>query len=67
MILLNHSDRLMIQKIDGYEDIFLNKSFNEFKIEINVKLALMKTTNDSVGKKYEHYWYSKDDLLSIFN
>lgn len=54
-------------KIDGYEDIFLNKSFNEFKIEINVKLALMKTTNDSVGKKYEHYWYSKDDLLSIFN
>ena len=54
-------------KIDGYEDIFLNKSFNEFKIEINVKLALMKTTNDSVGKKYEHYWYSKDDLLSIFD
>ncbi len=53
-------------KIDGYEDIFLNKSFNEFKIEINVKLALMKTTNDSVGKKYEHYWYSKDDLMSIF-
>lgn len=54
-------------KIDGYEDVFLNKSFNESETEINVKLALMRVSNDSVGKKYEHYWYSKDDLLSIFN
>lgn len=53
-------------KIDGYEDVFLNKTFKQSEMEIDVKLALMKITNDNVGKKYEQYWFSKDDLKKLF-
>lgn len=53
-------------KIDGYENIFLDKTFTKAQTKINVKLAFIKISNDSVGKKYETYWYSKDNLLSIF-
>jgi len=54
-------------KIDGYKKVFENKPFNVGKTEIDVKLALMRITNTTVGEEYEHYWFSKDDLLSIFN
>lgn len=54
-------------KIDGYKKVFLNQIFNIGKTEIDVKLALMRKTNTTVGEAYEHYWYSKDDLLSIFD
>lgn len=57
-------------KVDGYENVFLcnnqNITFKKDGIEINVRLALIKISNDSVGKKYENYWYSKDNLKSIF-
>ena len=53
-------------KIDGFEDIFLDKTFDKMGVEIDVKLALINTKNDTVSKKYEQYWYSKDDLLSMF-
>lgn len=53
-------------KIDGYEDVFLNKTFKQSEMKIDVKLALMKITNDNVGKKYEQYWFSKDDLKKLF-
>ena len=54
-------------KIDGFKKVFENQIFNIGKTEINVKLALMRITNKTVGDEYEKYWYSKDDLLSIFD
>lgn len=54
-------------KIDGYKKVFENQIFNVGKTEIDVKLALMRITNTTVGDGYENYWYSKDDLLSIFD
>jgi Type III restriction enzyme, res subunit. len=53
-------------KIDGYNEVFLNKTFDVENIKIDVKLALVRITNTTVGKEYEHYWFSKDDLLSVF-
>ncbi len=53
-------------KIDGYEEVFLDKTFAKGDINITVDLALVKISNDTVGKKYEQYWYFKDDLISIF-
>ncbi|MBR8465141.1 DEAD/DEAH box helicase family protein [Campylobacter sp. faydin G-140] len=54
-------------KIDGYNEVFLNKNFNIEKTQIDVKLALVRITNTTVGKEYEHYWFLKDNLLSIFD
>lgn len=53
-------------KIDGYNEVFLNKTFDVENIKIDVKLALVRITNTTVGKEYEHYWFSEDDLLSVF-
>lgn len=54
-------------KIDGYKKVFENQIFNVGKTAIDVRLALMRITNTTVGDGYEDYWYSKDDLLSIFD
>ncbi|MBR8463506.1 DEAD/DEAH box helicase family protein [Campylobacter sp. faydin G-24] len=54
-------------KIDGYNEVFLNKNFNIEKTQIDVKLALVRITNTTAGKEYEHYWFLKDNLLSIFD
>lgn len=54
-------------KIDGYKKVFENQIFNVGKTTIDVKLALTRITNTTVGDRYEDYWYSKDDLLSIFD
>lgn len=53
-------------KIDAYEELFLDKTFKKNQINIKVDLALMKISNDTVGKKYEGYWYLKDDIKRIF-
>ncbi|EAK0829908.1 restriction endonuclease subunit R [Campylobacter fetus] len=54
-------------KVDGYEKVFLNQVFKVGKTEIDVKLALIRITDTTVGKRYENYWYSKDRLLNIFD
>jgi len=54
-----------IPKVEGFKKLFKDKTFNKDNLEIEVKLFLMRVSNDSLGE-YEKYWVSKDNLKSIF-
>ncbi len=54
-----------IPKVEGFKKLFKDKTFNKDNLEIEVKLFLMRVSNDTSGD-YEKYWVSKDNLKSIF-
>jgi len=59
-------------KVDGYKELFeLDKSgvkeFSKDNNKVEVKLALYRISEESVGKEYSKYWVQKDYLMEYFN
>lgn len=57
-------------KIDGYKELFEEENkpilFRQGSSEIEVRLAMYKIKDKTVGKSYEPYWVAKDSLSSFF-